>query len=252
MNAINQLDLAFVVDTTGSMGHLLDAAQRQMIEMIDALRRAASVDMQLGVVQYRDHPPQDRMVYEAFDLTGDLAAAKKYIGRLRANGGGDECEAVFAGLVAAGNKLSWRVHARRIAVLVGDAPPHGVGARGDTFHSGCPSGETIHSASAQLEAKSIRLYAIGLTAVVADSFGKLSTLTGGQYFSAGQGPEAIRRLEQLLANEFGQLEFDQSVYSAWGKSDAPSVETIAELLAETPARVAGAVSRLSQRDLIAL
>lgn len=252
MAAINQLDLAFVVDTTGSMGGLIAAAQKQMVGMIDTLSRAAQVDMQLGVVQYRDHPPQDQMVFEAFDLTRDLKTAKQYINSLRANGGGDEPEAVLAGLVAARTELSWRAHARRIAVLVGDAPPHGVGLRGDAFPHGCPSGETLHSTSARLEDKNIRLYAIGLTPAVTASFGQLSALTGGQYFSAGQGPEAIRQLEWLLTCEFGQLEFDQTVHDAWTNSANPSVEAIAERLAVPPARVAEAVSRLSQRDLLAL
>jgi hypothetical protein len=208
--------------------------------------------MQLEVVQYRDHPPQDTMIFDAFDLTSDLKAAKKYIQSLHAAGGGDGPEAVLAGLVAARTELSWRAHARRIAVLVGDAPPHGVGAPGDSFRNGCPSGETVLSASARLEDKNIRLYAIGLTPAVASSFGQLSVLTGGQYFSVAQGPAGIRQLEHLLVSEFGQLDFDQNVHAAWLKNGAPSVEAIAEILAVPPARVAGAVTRLSQRDLLSI
>jgi hypothetical protein len=218
--------------------------------MIDTLSRAAKIDMQLGIVQYRDHPPEDQMIFDAFDLTSDLKAARKYIQSLHASGGGDACEAVFAGLVAARKELSWRANARRIAVLVGDAPPHGIGAPGDNFRKGCPSGETIQSTSAHLESKNIRLFAIGLTQAVADSFRQLSVLTGGRYFSAGKGPEAIKQLEQLLVGEFGQLEFDQNVYDAWETMPAPDVDAIAARLECTPARVAGAVTRLMQRDLL--
>jgi hypothetical protein len=35
LDAINQLDLAFVVDTTGSMSGLIAAAQRQMNTMVN-------------------------------------------------------------------------------------------------------------------------------------------------------------------------------------------------------------------------
>ena len=94
MTKINQFDLAFVVDTTGSMGGLIEAAKKQMVEMVDALATAVDVDMQLGVVQYRDHPPQDRMVYRVHRLTGNLKEAKKTIGKLQADGGGDPPEAV--------------------------------------------------------------------------------------------------------------------------------------------------------------
>ena len=115
VTTINQFDLAFVVDTTGSMGGLIAAAQTQMVEMVDTLSTAVDVDMQLGVVEYRDHPPQDRMVYRVHQLTGNLGKAKRAINRLSADGGGDEPEAVFAGIVAACRELAWRRHARRWA-----------------------------------------------------------------------------------------------------------------------------------------
>src|SRR5262249_44155840 len=160
--------------------------------------------------------------------------------KLQANGGGDGPEAVFAGLVAASHELRWRPHARRVAVLVGDAPPHGVGCGGDGFPRGCPSGETIHSTSAKLEGGNIRLYAIGLTAEVTQSFGLLASLTGGKLFASGQGDAAIGQLQSLLCEEFGQLDFDKRVFDHWTKTPAPAVECIAEVLATTPAQVAAA------------
>jgi hypothetical protein len=250
MAQLNEFDLAFVVDTTGSMGGLIAAAQRQMTEMIDALATAAAVDMRLGIVEYRDHPPQDSLISRAYPFTADLRAAKKTLQGLKAGGGGDAPEAVFAGLVTARDKLGWRVHARRIAVLVGDAPPHGIGCRGDGFPAGCPSGETIHSTSAKLEDKNIRLYAIGLTHEVTDSFGRLSVLTGGRLFAAGQGDAAIEQLKKLLTDEFGQLDFDKQVHGQWTAADEPCVEVVAERLAVPPARVAAAVSRLFGRNLL--
>jgi Mg-chelatase subunit ChlD len=251
MAQLNEFDLAFVVDTTGSMGGLIAAAQRQMTEMIDALASAAAVEMRLGIVEYRDHPPQDTLISRAYPFTADLRAAKKTLGSLKAAGGGDAPEAVFAGLVTA-SQLAWRGHARRVTVLVGDAPPHGVGSRGDAFPRGCPSGETIHSTSAKLEDKNIRLYAIGLTREVNDSFGQLSTLTGGRLFPVGQGDTAIEQLKKLLEGEFGQLDFDREVHGQWTAATEPSVEIIAERLAVPPARVAAAVSRLSCRNLLAV
>lgn len=251
MAQLNEFDLAFVVDTTGSMGGLIAAAQQQMTGMIDALASAAAVEMRLGIVEYRDHPPQDTLISRAYPFTSDLPAAKKTLAKLKAEGGGDAPEAVFAGLVTARDKLAWREHARRVAVLVGDAPPHGVGGRGDGFPRGCPSGETIHSTSGKLEAKSIRLYAIGLTGEVTDSFGQLSTLTGGKLFPVGQVSAAIEQLRKLLTDEFGQLDFDRQVHGVWTAATDPSIERVAERLAVPPVRVAAAVSRLSSRNLLA-
>ena len=133
MAPINHFDFAFIVDTTGSMGGLIKAAQKQMVEMIDTLSKESEIDTRFGVVEYRDHPPQDNMIFRAYDLTDNLKKARKAISGLRAAGGGDAPEAVFAGIVGAINELSWRPHSRRISLLVGDAPPHGVGYRGDGF-----------------------------------------------------------------------------------------------------------------------
>src|SRR5688500_3055709 len=140
MAAINEFDLAFVVDTTGSMSPLIQAAQRQMVDMIDGLSRAAAVEMRLAIVEYRDFPPQDSLVTRVYPFMADLRQATKVINSLKAGGGGDEPEAVFAGLVAAARDLDWRPHARRMAVLVGDAPPHGQGLRHDHWREACPSG----------------------------------------------------------------------------------------------------------------
>ena len=65
------------------------------------------VDLRLGIVEYRDHPPQDTMVYRVYPLTGDLRQAKELINRLKPEGGGDVPEAVLAGVVAACQELAW-------------------------------------------------------------------------------------------------------------------------------------------------
>src|SRR5215469_15234430 len=99
-NEINAVDLAFVVDTTGSMGRLIAAAQNQMVSMLRELAQAADINLWLGVVEYRDHPPQDKMVYKVHTFTGDLQKAQKTIMSLAADGGGDAPEAVLDGIVA--------------------------------------------------------------------------------------------------------------------------------------------------------
>src|SRR5947209_15497233 len=104
-NEINAVDLAFVVDTTGSMGNLIQAARDQMIAMLGNLTRAASINLWLGVVEYRDHPPQDEMLYKVYPFTADMQEAQKNIQRLQANGGGDEPEAVLDGITAACREL---------------------------------------------------------------------------------------------------------------------------------------------------
>jgi hypothetical protein len=250
-DAINQVDLAFVVDTTGSMGPFLHAAQRQMVSMIHGLVSAADVAMRLGVVEYRDHPPQDRLLTRAVDFTADLRAGEATIGGLRHQGGGDGPEAVFDGVIAACNELNWRPHARRLIVLVGDAPPHGVGAPGDAFRTGCPCGQTIETVTATAEELRITLYALGLTSAVTASFQQLARFTGGEYFTAGHGDAAIQTLQKLLATEFGQLELDRAVLDEWTATGPEFlIDETARKLGRTSGDVAAAVTRLSARELL--
>jgi hypothetical protein len=247
---INALDLAFIVDTTGSMGGLIKAAQQQMVKMINELIHVADVDMCLGVVEYRDHPPQDKLVFKVYNFTSDLAKAQASINKLKAEGGGDGPESVLDGVMAACQKLAWRPHARRIAVLVGDAPPHGVGAGGDGFPDGCPCGDTIESVTAAAEEARITLYALGLNRSITESFTKLSTMTGGEFFEAGQGDKAIERLKAILVGEFGNLDFDRRVLAEHQAAPELSIDELVEKVDSSRPAVSAALSRLGARGLL--
>lgn len=50
-------------------------------------------------------------------------------------GGGDYPEAVEDALHAL-NSMSWGIHACKVAIIVGDAPPHGAGDENDAFPLG--------------------------------------------------------------------------------------------------------------------
>lgn len=250
MSEVNALDLAFVVDTTGSMGAFIQAAQRQMIAMIDALAQGGDVALRLAVVEYRDHPPQDTLPFRAHAFSDNLQVVQKTINKLKPEGGGDGPESVLDGVLAACRKLAWRDHARRLAVLVGDAPPHGVGSAGDGFPRGCPCGETIDSVTAAAEEARVTLYALGLTPAVRDSFGRLSRFTGGDYFDAAQGGAAIDRLQVILQAEFGHLDFDQRLLGLRKAEPALPIDALAERLASSRPAVSAAVSRLGARGLL--
>jgi hypothetical protein len=183
-------------------------------------------------------------------LTQDLARAQKAINKLRASGGGDAPEAVYDGLYAACDELSWRAHSRRIAVLVGDAPPHGVSRHGDVFPDGCPLGLTLDNTTARFEEQGIVLYALGLTRHVAQSFAELAYYKGGQHFEAGQGDQAIETLKALLLDEFRDLEFDRPVLDAWRRDPEQAMQAICEALDSPRGKVSSSLSRLGRRRLL--
>jgi hypothetical protein len=253
-NALNEVDLAFVVDTTGSMGSFIGAAQKQMIALLRALGDEARtpIDLHVALVEYRDHPPQDHsFVAQTHPFTGDLGAAQKVINGLRPNGGGDAPEAVYDGLHVAGADLAWRAHARRLAVLVGDAPPHGWGFAGDGFRGGCPCKRTLESITAGLEEGGVTLYAIGLTQAVRDSFAKLARYTGGDYFEAAQGNLAIDALRGLLAQEFADVDLDRRLLALCSAGPGWSIDGLSERLERSRDVVAASLTRLGQRGFLA-
>jgi Mg-chelatase subunit ChlD len=249
-NEIQAVDLAFVVDTTGSMGRLIAVAQEQMITMLRELTRAADIHLCLGIVEYRDHPPQDRMVSRVYAFTEDLQAAERVIKELQADGGGDGPEAVLDGITAACRELAWWRYARRLMVLVGDAPPHGVGTHGDAFSQGCPCGETIASVTRLAEEQRITIHSLGLTPAVSESFGEISYLTGGQFFSASQANQAIEHLASVLKMEFAALDLDRRVLALYRAAPEASVDELAQRLEISRSTAATSLVRLLSRELI--
>jgi hypothetical protein len=253
IDTLNQVDLAFVVDTTGSMGAFIGAARQHMIAMLRSLADGADVplDLRVAVVEYRDHPPQDRsFVARPHAFEANLARCQKVINDLKPDGGGDAPEAVYDGLEAACGKLGWRPHSCRLAVLIGDSPPHGTGCVGDGFSRGCPCGLTSEQVTARFEEVGITLYAIGLTASVRSSFAPLATWTGGEYFEAAQTPKAIDALRELLKNEFTGIVLDRKVLELCRRNPEWTVDGMSETLASGRQRVAASLGRLARRGLL--
>jgi len=252
-NEVDGLDLVFVLDTTGSMGPLLQAAREQMTTLLSSLAGEAS--LRVGFVEYRDHPPQDTLLTRVHDFSPDLRVAQKAVDGFSAQGGGDGPEAVFDGVVAA-TEMNWRRHARRLIVLIGDAPPHGVGARGDGFPKGCPCGETPASVSAKCEEARVTLYALGLQREVEKPFEWLATSTGGEFWlathsragSSDQSPMA--RLRALLDGEAAHLQFDRQTLALWNESPGTSVDELAQTRGCGRGSIASSLARLGRRELI--
>jgi hypothetical protein len=119
------VEVAFVLDTTGSMGGLIEGAKRKIWSIATAIVDAnPDADIRIGLVAYRDIG--DDYVTKTFDLTPDIQDIYGNLLALNARRGGDWPESVNEALDVAVNKLQWRKgdDTRRIIFLVGDAPPH--------------------------------------------------------------------------------------------------------------------------------
>jgi hypothetical protein len=118
------LDLAFVIDATGSMGDEIERLKANMISVAERIAALPSApDARFAMTVYRDRG--DLFVTRTFDFTGDVATFTAALGEVVAADGGDTPEDVEAALADATQKPSWRgAGAVRLAFLVADAPPH--------------------------------------------------------------------------------------------------------------------------------
>ncbi|MCW4456546.1 VWA domain-containing protein [Flavobacterium sp. MXW15] len=119
-----RLDLVFMVDATGSMGDEIDKLRGSLQGIVRQIGQLPSnPDICLGLVSYRDRG--DEYFVRSWDLTGDVGAFQGVLDQVRANGGGDNPEAMNEAFDHAVQALGWRGTATtRLLVALADAPPH--------------------------------------------------------------------------------------------------------------------------------
>ena len=116
------VDLAFVLDTTGSMSEEIEAV-KSTIRTVASKLSTDQTDVRIGLVEYKDRV--DAQVTRTYPFSSDIAAFSRSVAGLTADGGGDTPEDMQAGLAAALDKLQWRGDAvSRMIVVIADAPPH--------------------------------------------------------------------------------------------------------------------------------
>jgi hypothetical protein len=124
LSAHTTLDVALVIDTTGSMGDELTYLQSELDALSSAIElEYPNAEQRWSLVVYRDEG--DEYVARAFDFRAAGEEFRAELGRQSSGGGGDFPEASEAAL-AAMNQLAWRADAAtaRLAFWVTDAPHH--------------------------------------------------------------------------------------------------------------------------------
>ncbi len=119
------IDVVFVLDTTGSMSGLIDAAKEKIWSIASSMASAQPTPIvRMGLVGYRDRG--DEYVTRVVDLSSDIDTMYATLMQFTANGGGDGPESVNQALNDAVTRMSWshEGNAYKVIFLVGDAPPH--------------------------------------------------------------------------------------------------------------------------------
>ncbi len=120
-----RIEVCFVLDTTGSMGGLIEGAKQKIWSIANEVISAKPTpELKLGLIGYRDRG--DEYVVTSFRLTDDIDSIYGHLRDFKAEGGGDEPESVNEALAEAIEKMPWSQDRKvlKIIFLVGDAPPH--------------------------------------------------------------------------------------------------------------------------------
>ncbi len=158
------LDVALLIDSTGSMGGAIANVKAEAVALIDQIVTASGGNYQLGLIEFRDN-----IVVLSDMAPGTASAVKGQIAGLIAAGGEGGPEAsdealntVINHLGAAGRPQvgnftgTWRSDATKIIILITDAPPAGFD---DTYTVG------IDNANANQRAAEARDAGIFISAV---------------------------------------------------------------------------------------
>lgn len=117
------VDIAIVLDTTGSMGGQIERLKRTLQAIhLQLSHLTTQPHLRFALVAYRDRG--DDYVTRVIQFTDDVEHFQRVIDELDADGGGDTPEDLQAALDEAMHRLQWRQGAVRMGFVIADAVPH--------------------------------------------------------------------------------------------------------------------------------
>ena len=182
--AVPKIEVVFVLDTTGSMSGLIQAAKDKIWSIASTMASAQPApEIRMGLVAYRDRG--DSYVTRVVDLSSDLDSVYASLMEFEANGGGDTPESVNQALADAVHAISWSAdpNSYQVVFLVGDAPAH------MDYHDDVKYLTTLEEAARRgIVVNTIRC---GNDASTEAQWRAIAAATQGAYFSVDQAGSAI-------------------------------------------------------------
>jgi Mg-chelatase subunit ChlD len=245
-NAQKTLEMVFVLDTTGSMGGLIDGARQRIWGVInEVMQTPAHPNVRVGLVAYRDHG--DAYVTQVLPLTNDLDKVYTTLMEYRADGGGDGPEDVRSALSDGVRKAGWskpQANTAQVVFLVGDAPPH------DDY---AQEPDTLDTAAEAIKAGMVvNTIQCGADQTTQAVWQQIARRGEGQYFAIAQdgGVETVATPYDTRLSELGGKL--GSTYLAYGGGAGAEGERFRadarERQVRTESAVAGAAPVVAQAD----
>lgn len=233
------LELVFVLDTTGSMGGLIDGAKQRIWGIInEVMQKPSKPRVRVGLVAYRDIG--DEYVTKLLPITEDLDKAYTTLMDYQAGGGGDTPENVRKALAEGVRNAGWSKAGRglaQIVFLVGDAPPQNYAQEPDVLVT------TAEAVRKNMIVNTIQCGSIGGTKEIWQT---IALRDEGKYFAIAQdgGVQAITtpfdaKLAELAAK-------NGRTYLSYGEKKSRDANTSLQMSAEM--RIDGAASATAKAD----
>ena len=112
-NGVTDIDVAFVLDVTGSMSNEIEEVKTNIVEFANSLEENG-YDYNLALVTFLDE------VENVYDFTSDVLEFKSWVSAQHAHGGGDYPENSLDALMEA-TTLSFRKSSNRVIIWITDA-----------------------------------------------------------------------------------------------------------------------------------
>ncbi len=213
---LNEVDVCFVMDATGSMGDEIRYLQKELSYFVQNAQISLPCSkIRISSVFYRDNG--DAYVSKSAEFTERIDDILGFISEQSAGGGGDFPEAVDAGLNTAINELKWSSKSiAKIIFLVLDAPPHEYKAK--------KIRELVQEASSK-GIKIIPITASGINTSTEFLMKYMASMTGGEYVyiteHSGVGnshikPTGVKENVDLLKNQWMNILIK---YAQYGNCD---------------------------------
>eukprot|EP00486_Rosalina_sp_Unknown_P006399 CAMPEP_0201575258 /NCGR_PEP_ID=MMETSP0190_2-20130828/20337_1 /ASSEMBLY_ACC=CAM_ASM_000263 /TAXON_ID=37353 /ORGANISM="Rosalina sp." /LENGTH=418 /DNA_ID=CAMNT_0048004651 /DNA_START=137 /DNA_END=1393 /DNA_ORIENTATION=+ len=243
INDYPELDLVFLMDCTGSMGSYIKKGKESIMNIVEKVKSSEKADVRFAYIAYRDHPPQDKtLITKVHKFTKKPQDMRNYLSKYKASGGGDGPEAVAEALYDAVN-LTYRKNAIKIAVIIADAPPHGLGCSGDGFPNGNPNGHDPIKIANQMAELGIILYVVACEPSLSgfkgahDFFEGIATITEGRYLpltgahllpdviiGGAKEEVSLQKLEQFVQNKMDKIKQENPTISVDEMNDKIKTE----------------------------
>jgi hypothetical protein len=179
-----KIEVVFVLDTTSSMGGLIQGAKENIWSIASSMAQAQPTpELHMGLVAFRDRG--DDYVTKVIDLSTDLDSMYSTLMEFSPAGGGDGPESVNEALHDAVHRISWSQDPKsyKAIFLVGDAAPH------MDYPDDVKYPETLKAAAAR--GIVVNTIQAGSDPSARQTFERIAALEQGVYFQVGQQGDAL-------------------------------------------------------------